>query len=108
MKILSYSLALMIVLAGAACWAIRPGVYTIQPLGAFPEGVTFLYHSRGPGMPLFSSPDGLCLQTMGSVSLLCRGIAVAGSRPLIDRLLLKLPYSELAYLASTGGQMFDR
>ena len=85
---------------------LRPGVFTIQPIGALPEGVTFVYHSRNPEMPFFSSPDGMCLESMGSVSLLCRGMAIAALEELTDRILLRLPYSRWAYLRSTGGLEF--
>jgi len=32
---------------------VRPGVFTVQPIGALPEGVTIVYHSRNPEMPFF-------------------------------------------------------
>ena len=86
---------------------IRPGVFTIQPVGALPEGVTVIYHSRGSEMPFFSSPDGMCLESMGSVSLLCRGMAIGALEELTDRILLRLPYSHWAYLRSTGGMEFS-
>jgi hypothetical protein len=87
---------------------IRPGVFTIQPIGAIPEGVTIIYHSRNPEMPFFSSPDGLCLQMEGDVSLLCRMAALNVSTDLTDRVILRLPYSRWAYLQSTGGLEFER
>lgn len=87
---------------------IRPGVFTIQPIGALPEGITFIYHSRGSEMPFFSSPDGLCIQMTGGVSLLCRGTVLGASADLTDRIILRLPYSNWAYLQSTGGLEFDR
>lgn len=40
------------------------------------------------------------------VSLMCRGIAM-GQAP-VNKIILRLPYMELAYLASTGGRKFDR
>lgn len=92
----------------AAWFLVRPGVFTVQPIGALPEGVTFIYHSRNPDMPFFSSPDGLCLQMQGSVSLLCRGVALGSVEALTDRIILRLPYSRWAYLRSTGGREFDR
>jgi hypothetical protein len=87
---------------------IRPGVFTVQPIGALPDGVTFIYHSRNPDMPFFSSPDGMCLEMQGGVSLLCRGAALSASTPLLDRIIVKLPYSRWAYLQSTGGMDFDQ
>lgn len=85
---------------------IRPGVFTIQPIGALPEGITIVYHSRSSEMPFFSSPDGLCLESMGGVSLLCRGMAIGSLEELSDRILFRLPYSRWAYLRSTGGLEF--
>lgn len=90
-------------------WVIvRPGVFTIQPIGAIPDGITFVYHSRNPEMPFFSSPDGICLEIQGGVSLLCRGTVLAASKDLTDRIILRLPYIHWAYLLSTGGREFDR
>lgn len=87
---------------------IRPGVFTIQPIGAIPEGITIIYHSRNSEMPFFSSPDGLCLQSQGGVSLLCRMAAISASTELTDRVISRLPYSHWAYLQSTGGLEFDQ
>jgi hypothetical protein len=87
---------------------VRPGVFTVQPIGALPEGVTIIYHSRGSDMPFFASPDGMCLMTEGSVSLLCRGFALAASADLTDRIILRLPYIHWTYLQSTGGLEFDK
>jgi hypothetical protein len=87
---------------------IRPGVFTVQPIGALPEGVTFVYHSRNPEMPFFSSPDGLCLQIQGSVNLLCRAAGIGAINELSDRILIKLPYSRWAYVRSTGGLEFEQ
>ena len=86
---------------------VRPGVFTIQPIGAMPEGITFIYHSRGSEMPFFSSPDGLCLQTTGGVSLLCRGIAFTSVEELTDRIIIRLPYVHWASQRSTGGLEFS-
>lgn len=81
------------------------GVYTIQPIGALPEGRTVIIW-RASGEPFFNSPDAECLRIQQGVSLLCRGIAL-GHAP-TDRIILRLPYIEWAYLRSTGGQSFDR
>lgn len=87
---------------------IRPGVFTIQPIGALPDGITFVYHSRNPEMPFFSSPDGICLSIEGGVSLLCRGAVLSVSSDLVDRILIRLPYSRWAYLKSTNGLEFEK
>lgn len=106
-KCLGY-LTLTSLFIAIAWWVISPGVFTVQPLGAIPEGATIVYHSRGPNMPLFASADGLCLQIQGSVSLFCRASALGGVKPITERIMLRLPYIHYAYLASTGGQEFDR
>lgn len=103
-----WPIVLLIAVIAGAWLLIRPGVFTVQPIGALPQGVTFIYHSRGSEMPFFSSPDGLCLQTQGSVSLLCRAAALEAMGELSDRIVLRLPYYEWAYLRSTGGRTFDR
>lgn len=86
---------------------IRPGVFTIQPIGILPEGITIIYHSRGDKMPFFSSPDGLCLEIQGSVSLLCRLTSMSAATEIIDRAFIRLPYSRWAYLESTDGREFE-
>jgi hypothetical protein len=92
----------------AVWWVVSPGVFVLQPIGAAPEGIMFLYYGRGPGLPVITSPDGMCLQLNGGVSLWCRLTALAGLAKLSDRSIVRLPYSETAYLWSTGGHTFDR
>jgi hypothetical protein len=81
------------------------GFYSIQPLGALPEGRTAIVW-RAKGEPFFNSADALCLERMGGVSLLCRGLAM-GQAP-TDRIIVRLPFQRWAYLASTDGKEFDR
>ncbi len=81
------------------------GFYSIQPLGALPDGGTVLVWRQG-GEPFFNSPDGACLRIQGSVSLFCR-MAAMGQAP-VERVVLRLPYQHWAYLASTGGQTFEQ
>lgn len=105
----SIYLLLILVLVLVGIWVlVRPGVFTVQPIGALPEGVTFIYHSRGPNMPFFSSPDGMCLEIQGGVSLLCRMSALSAASELTDRIIFRLPYSHWAYLRSTGGLEFEK
>ena len=99
---------ILLIALGGIWFFVRPGVFTIQPIGALPEGITVVYHSRGPQMPFYSSPDGLCLQIQGSVSLLCRMSAMSVVDEFSERIIWRLPYSEFAYLRSTGGLQFDR
>jgi hypothetical protein len=81
------------------------GFYTIQPIGALPDGATVIVW-RANDEPFFNSPDALCLERLGGVSLLCRGMAM-GQAP-TDRIIMRLPYQEWAYTASTDGKRFDR
>lgn len=99
---------LAIVFIVIAWIVVKPGVFTIQPIGMLPEGITFIYHSRNPDIPFFSSPDGLCIETQGSVTLMCRGTAISASTDLLDRSIIRLSYSHWAYLRSTGGLEFDK
>lgn len=94
-----------IVSAFAVAFYIFCGFYTVQPIGALPEGGTAIVW-RATGEPFFNSPDAVCLERMGGVSLLCRGMAMAQAPT--DRIILRLPYQGWAYSASTGGQSFDR
>jgi hypothetical protein len=103
-----YILIAFIAIIIISWFLVRPGVFTIQPIGALPEGVTLIYHSRNPKMAFFSSPDGLCLKIQGSVTLLCRMSALSAVTELTDRVIMKLPYINWAYLKSTGGLEFDR
>lgn len=80
------------------------GFYTVQPIGALPEGATAIVW-RESGEPFFNSADALCLERMGGVSLMCRGMAM-GQAP-TERIILRLPYMHFAYTMSTGGKEFD-
>jgi hypothetical protein len=106
-KVLLIAMLALTITFGVGYWFIRPGVFTMQPIGALPEGATVIYHSRGPEMPMFASADGLCLKIQGSVSLWCRLTAMAGIAPITERIMIRLPYSRTAYLLSTGGQEFE-
>jgi hypothetical protein len=81
------------------------GIYSVQPIGAIPDGATVVYW-REPGEPFFDSPDAKCLRIQDGVSLLCRMAAMMQAPT--DRIVLRLPYQEWAYLASTDGRSFER
>ena len=91
--------------AFSAFFAIFCGFYSVQPIGSLPEGATAVVWRAG-GEPIFNSADALCLERMGGVSLMCRGMAM-GQAP-TDRIILRLPYQSWAYSLSTGGKQFDR
>lgn len=100
--------SLIILLLMVVCLLVlftQIGFYTIQPIGAIPDGVTAVVW-RASGEPFFNSADALCLAIQGGVSLLCRGMAM--NEAPIDRIIVRLPYMESAYLLSTGGRQFDR
>ncbi len=97
---------IVLVLISLIWLVVRPGIFVIQPIGALPDGVTFIYHSRNPEMPFISSPDGLCLEFQGSVTLLCRMGGITAGVELLDRKIIKLPYMRWMYLRSTGGAEF--
>lgn len=93
------------VIAVAAFSYAKLGFYSIQPIGAVPDGVTAIVW-RESDEAFFNSADGMCLRRTGSVSLMCRMMAM-GAAPK-DRILLRLPYQRWAYLRSTDGKEFDR
>lgn len=91
------------------------GLYIIQPIGAIPDGVTIVYLRWSPlapdkylSVPFIESTDGQLLRTTGEVSLFARILAMGTFMKLIEnRILLKLPYFEQLYLASTNGTRFE-
>lgn len=83
----------------------KTGFYSIQQIGAIPEGATWLVW-RASGEPFFNSADATSLRKTGSVSLMSRGLALAEAPK--DRIILRLPYWKFAYMRSTGGNTFDR
>jgi hypothetical protein len=93
-----------VMLVGGIAFRIFCGFYTIQPIGALPEGRTLVVW-RAAQEPFFNSPDAMCLDRMGGVSLMCRMIAM-GQAP-TDRIVVRLPYIKSAYFASTGGRTFE-
>jgi hypothetical protein len=96
--------AFLVLVALAVFVYMTMGVYTIQPIGALPEGRTILVW-RGSNEPFFNSADATCLRIQNEVSLMCRLIAL-GKAP-TDRIILRLPYMEWTYKMSTGGKTFE-
>jgi hypothetical protein len=78
-------------------------IFVIQPIGAIPKGATLIV-LRGQKMNFIDSADAVCARTMGGVSLLCRGMALAAIK---DNHLFTLPYSETLYLWSTDGARYE-
>ena len=102
MKHLKYIIVIVVIIVIYT----QVGLYSVQPIGALPQGVTAVVHRVGDE-PFFNSPDGTSIRRTGGVSLLTRMAALANG-PLKDRLLFRLPYMEWAYLASTDGKTFSK
>jgi hypothetical protein len=81
------------------------GLFSVQPIGALPEGVTLLV-LRPKGRPFLDSPDRLCLDTMGGVNLLCRGMAISAAVENYT-IISKLPFMNWAYTGSTKGMIYE-
>jgi hypothetical protein len=81
------------------------GFYSIQPIGAIPDGATWLVW-RAKSEPFFNSADRLCIDRLGGVSLLGRGMAL-GQAPK-ERIIVRMAYWKFAYLQSVGGTEIER
>lgn len=82
---------------------LRPGVYTIQPVDALPDGVTIFYLFRPSGVPFFTSLDPGCYYSPTSVSLICNAMVRSKLEELSGKILWKIPYNHSAYLKGSGG-----
>jgi len=80
-------------------------IFVVPPIGAVPEGRTVIM-LRLNKTNFIDSADAICERIQGSVSLLCRGITMAG---IVNntKILARLPYSESLYLLSTRGKRYD-
>jgi hypothetical protein len=81
-------------------------IFVVQPIGAVPEGKTLVIARRG-ALQFVDSADAICARTQGGVSLLCRGLALAEVSK-SSTIFLRLPYSELLYVYSTGGKTYSK
>lgn len=80
-------------------------IFAVPPIGAVPEGRTVIM-LRLNKTKFIDSPDAMCVRIQGYVSLLCRGITMAGVVN-ATTILARLPYSETIYEISTGGKTYD-
>lgn len=80
-------------------------IFVVPPIGAVPEGRTVIM-LRLNKTKFIDSADAICERIQGSVSLLCRGMTMAG---VVNntKIIARLPYSEWLYLISTGGKRYD-
>ena len=100
---------LILILAIGVLFRIFYGIFVIQPIGAIPEGTSIVYYRNGLNMPFIASADGLLLDSGNDVTLLGRGVMMAGlADVLLEREVFRFPYSEALYLRSTGGVIFEK
>ena len=97
--------AIFLLIVGLATY-FNVTIFVVQPIGAVPEGRMLVISRRG-ALQFVDSADAICARTQGGVSLLCRGVALAEVSK-SSTILLRLPYSELLYLYSTGGQTYSK
>ena len=85
------------------------GVFTIQPIGAIPDGVSIVYKRFGTNMDFIESPDGLSKRASGGVSVMGRLVAMgAFMKNFEDKIYFRMPYFKFLYLISTGGSEYDK
>ncbi len=84
-------------------YALRPGVYTIQPVDAVQEGMTIIYIFRGADKPFYTSLHPECFYSPTSVSLICNAMLKSELESLSGRIILRLPYNHSAYLKGSDG-----
>lgn len=92
--------AALIILAGQIT------IFTIQPIGALPEGKTLII-SRMTNTKFIDSADAICERAHGGVSLFCR-IGAMGATLKNAKIYMRLPYMEWLYLASTRGKTYGQ
>lgn len=102
-------ISLLVLLFAIGLCFVFTGFFIIQPIGAFPKGITIWYCRNGLNLPFISSPDGFLINNKLGVSLLGRALTLTKILELIKpKIILKLPYSKALYLISTNGQEFEK
>ena len=101
MKKIAIATLLLLLVVGTL--VARLELFSIQPLGAVPDGLTLLVW-RHPGEPFFNSLDGSCERSEGALSVACRGRAIVAAP--IERIVWRLPYLDWAYRASVTRQTY--
>lgn len=81
-------------------------IFAVPPIGAVPEGRTVIM-LRLNKMNFIDSADAMCVRIQGYVSLICRGMTMAGVVK-ATTIIARLPYSETIYKISTGGNTYER
>jgi hypothetical protein len=105
------------VLSSAFYWCL--GVFIVHPLGTSSEGSTYVYWRPGSELPFISSADGILLDNASAkqasknnpdaITPAARGESLSKTSDVVlQRRILKLPYSRELYLMSTDGVELDR
>jgi len=81
-------------------------IFAVPPIGAVPEGRTVVM-LRLNKTNFIDSADAMCVRIQGYVSLMCRGMTMAGVVK-ATTIIARLPYSETIYKISTGGETYER
>lgn len=81
-------------------------IFAVPPIGAVPEGRTVIM-LRLNKTDFIDSADAMCVRIQGYVSLMCRGMTMAGVVN-ATTIIARLPYSETIYKISTGGNTYER
>lgn len=81
-------------------------IFVVQPIGAIPEGATFIV-PRTANLAFVDSADALCERLMQGVSLMCR-VTMLTQAVDPDEIYFRLPYQEWLYSYSTGGRSYGR
>ena len=105
----SFIIAFVSILAIVLLFRTFCGIFVIQPIGALPEGATIVYWRAGLDLNLsfIESADSLLEKWGAGVSILGRGIILATiAKPIKEKEIIRLGYSEAIYLWSTGGKKF--
>lgn len=100
-KFLFFVLFILVLIAIG--FLLRPGVYTIQPVDAIPEGTTIVYILRDTQTPFYTSLHPECFYSPTSVSLICNAMVKTALTDLSGRIILRLPYNHSAYLKGSNG-----
>ena len=100
-------IAVVVLLAAGAFVYTQITVFAVPPIGAAPEGATLILWRGNANLQFIDSPDGFCARHSDRVTLLCRGVALAGVAEHTHR-LARLPYMDFLYLWSTDGARYRR
>lgn len=85
------------------------GIFVIQPIGALPKGATIVYWRFDLNLPFIASADGLLDASGQGISLMGRGLMLAGlAEPIIKREIIRFGYNETLYLWSTEGKKYEK